>query len=98
MKTVLSAASSIAYTQGPPLGWTAQAPLRLHRPPYPSEDLMRASLLFRKMNLQEKSVQELGSAAPEAARHAQNGLMRQPVEALAQGFDIMDLDLNPDLI
>lgn len=39
----------IAITSGPPKGWTPESPLLCSRPPYPTEDLMRRTLLFRDM-------------------------------------------------
>lgn len=39
----------IAITSGPPKGWTPEDPLFCNRPPYPTEDLMRRTLLFRDM-------------------------------------------------
>lgn len=96
----MKSASMLAHTLGPPLGWTPGGSLRMNRPPYPTEDLMRSSLLFRKMNLNESTMltdgtQKLDSNAQQAAlgHHRRNSVhdTHQP------SFDIMDLDLNPDL-
>jgi hypothetical protein len=99
--SVMRVASRLARTMGPPLNWTAGAPLRGHHPPYPTEDLMRASLLFQKMNLAHKAeamdishTQQI-SANPAIPITNQRRSSGGP-DTL--NFDILDLDLNPDLL
>lgn len=99
-ENVLKSASMLAHTMGPPLGWTAGASLRMNRPPYPTEDLMRSSFLFRKMNLNESAMVIDGTQKPESdGQQAISGHPRRSSihESHQLSFDIMDLDLNPDL-
>lgn len=94
---LIALATRLALTTAPPDGsdWNAEMGLRMHRPPYPTEDLMRASLLFKRMNIKmqadiqvapeldvQTEVQELPKIASTASRLS---------------TAILDLDLNPDL-
>lgn len=97
---LLAFAQQLALTSGPPVGWTPDQPLGLHRPPYPTEDLMRASRLFQCQNIAPATST---NASPDPHREVEEKL----VHRLAMEEDskhlhdhnemILDLDLNPDL-
>lgn len=98
---VMASAQRLSLTEAPPSGWKPEHPLILHRPPYPTEDLMRASLLFRIMNVGEK--EERGTPAQQYALPSEGQAASSPqAKPLPQGSDdqsmLLDLDLNPDLI
>lgn len=91
-------AERLSLTCGPPDDWRPDLPLVLHKPPYPTEDLMRGSLLFQTMNVQpahprgEVISADVTDKGEKTARknivnqdHAENGML-------------LDLDLNPDLL
>ena len=56
IEMLLALGSRVALSAGPPLGWNANSPLYAHRPPFPTEDLMRCSTLFRVMNTLDHKV------------------------------------------
>lgn len=100
MDSLLALSERIAVTSCPPVGWTPDQPLRLHRPPYPTEDLMRASKLFAIMNAQQspepQARQEAAGTAHGHARSSAAGPLHQDVPDGQPAF--LDLDLNPDLL
>lgn len=90
----------LSHTLGPPLGWTPGASLRMSRPPYPTEDLMRSSLLFRKMNLKESTMLVDGTDVLNSDVQQVTSASRRRSsihDSTLTSFNIMDLDLNPDL-
>lgn len=95
---VLNTAQTLAFTAGPPSNWGPGNSLKLHRPPYPTEDLMRASTLFRKMNLKQSTdepsqMQDISNGATTGRR-----LSRGMDDSEPAGFDLLDLDLNPEYL
>lgn len=91
---VLRVGNALALTKGPPLNWVQGAPLAQHRPPYPTEDLMRSSLLFQTTNLAKPS-----QAPDEPKEHVEQHVRHHTHQAIEQepSFDLLNLDLNPDL-
>lgn len=97
----MASAQRLSLTEAPPSGWKPEHPLILHRPPYPTEDLMRASLLFRIMNVGEREVQ--GTPARQFVSPSEGEVDPSPqTRSHPQASDdqnmLLDLDLNPDLI
>jgi hypothetical protein len=103
-QTVLRVAKQLSYTKGPSSIWSPGQPLGNHRPPYPTEDLMRCSLLFQRMNLGKGHDAEKPSAdaSQKPTQHTGNGpsiSSQQQMMSMAENdFDLLGLDLNPDLI
>ena len=108
-QSLLSLASRLALTHAPPSGpdWTPEQPLRLHRPPYPTEDLLRASLLFQRMNIQVRNGPET-QAARKVHVHQETPVgqgetpvgerrLQSTTSRLSTALLDLDLDLNPDL-
>ena len=91
---VLRVGNALALTKGPPLNWVQGAPLAQHRPPYPTEDLMRSSLLFQTTNLAKS-----GQTSDESEEHVEQHIRHHAYQAIEHepSFDILNLDLNPDL-
>jgi hypothetical protein len=92
--TIMALAERVSLTVGPPEGWQQDQPLVLHRPPYPTEDLMRSSRLFQVMNV--GVVEDVSHDTPIT----KNGGRRQSRVAQDHDMDLslLDLDLNPDLL
>lgn len=86
-------------TSAPPSGWDHNMPLLSHRPPYPTEDLLRSGTLFEIMNVRRnnrlmnqmdtKNITQIGDKSLSFDDKKIND------ESNATSFD---LDLNPDLI
>lgn len=89
----------ISLSTGPPDGWTPGEPLYLHRPPYPTEDLLRASLLFQVMN-DRASVNAIAVDASMHPEHksALEATLDETVGSHEPSLLDLDLDLNPDLL
>ena len=104
----LALGSRIALSAGPPLGWTPDQPLYAHRPPFPTEDLMRCSTLFRLMNtatgLASTQVDDPGVVRlKEVSTLNENPMMARENNAHRKSNDeseneMLILDLNPDLV
>ncbi|PJF18078.1 hypothetical protein PSACC_02102 [Paramicrosporidium saccamoebae] len=94
MPTILALAERVSLTVGPPEGWQQDQPLVLHRPPYPTEDLMRSSRLFQVINV--GVVEDVSRDAPTT----KDGARRQSRVAQDHDMDLslLELDLNPDLL
>ncbi len=101
---VLSA-SRLALTCSAPVDWKPGTPLLPHRPPYPTEDLIRQSGLFALMtakskNEADKPTEESNTepipttATPSATTTAAASRRRK---AGGDKAKLLDLDLNPDL-
>lgn len=87
-------AERISLITGPPDGWQPDHPLILHRPPYPTEDLMRSSRLFQIMNAGVTT--ESNMDAPEMRERARKmSITRDDHDTEVA---MLDLDLNPDLL
>jgi hypothetical protein len=104
---VILAAQNLALTTTAPSGWQPPQPLQTHRPPYPTEDLIRRSALYALMltqpHLEERvpSTQPGGeSPSPSSQAAPPNRSLRASSRNRAPKEDkakLLDLDLNPDL-
>lgn len=100
-EALLAQAQRLSLTTGPPNGWKQDQPLVLHRPPYPTEDLMRQSRLFQVMNVNGSAADTVGDTelkfenanVSSIIDRAHHGASHQEQEA-----SFFDLDLNPDLL
>ncbi len=99
LEAVAALSEWLALTGGPPPRWKVGDALHLHRPPYPTEDLMRASLLFQVMNA---GVAPPAASPPmddaTAARHSPPPQQGAPERRTRKPAQMLDLDLNPDLV
>ena len=93
----------MALTCSAPRGWKPGAPLLPHRPPYPTEDLIRQSALFSLMTAKAKAKD---AEAKGVEAQAEEVKIEQKTTAIAgrrgrkAGGDkakLLDLDLNPDM-
>ena len=103
-ESALIASMNLAITTGAPVGWTPDQPLITHKPPYPTEDLIRRSALYRMMTQpvatqsQDQSIKssenpsEKTQSKPSAA--STRGRRRGAAEDKSK---LLDLDLNPDM-
>ncbi len=92
----------LAQTGGPPRDWQPGSPLRAHRPPCPTEDMMRCGALFRHTNLGERHAEASAAPAPAGVPpvHPDGVRLRRQsadLDALPEAAMFLDLDLNPHL-
>ena len=96
----LALSQRLSLASAPPDDWRPEQPLILHRPPYPTEDLMRCSRLFQLMNV--GIIDGHLSIPAEAERSTKDTTMRSipsiNKDQPAQELLLLDLDLNPDLL
>lgn len=89
--SLVDSAKRVALTCHAPSGWDQSSPLWPYRPPYPTEDLIRASLLFSKM-----------SGASEAGLKEENAIAQNIKElgsqSVDQPFDHLIEDADADLL
>ena len=80
--------------------WRPEQPLGNHRPPYPTEDLMRCSLIFQRMNLGKGHEAEKPTEETTMQKDISRGKGPTMDTPMMQDndFDLLGLDLNPDLI
>lgn len=107
VEMLLALGSRVALSAGPPSGWTEKSPLYAHRPPFPTEDIMRCSSLFRFMNTpnQEAPLQHtievnemqtsvgLGKSSPQKRTEK-----KKTKDSEESDNEMLMLDLNPDMI
>jgi hypothetical protein len=106
-------ACRLSLTCSAPRGWKPGAPLLPHRPPYPTEDLIRQSGLFAlmasktttKINTKtgaetETETQEMTEKEFESSKQQSQLKQQVPSKRRKTGADkakLLDLDLNPDM-
>lgn len=95
-------AFNLAITTGAPFGWNPSVPLLNNRPPYPTEDLIRRSLLYQMMTQSvSEDVEKL--PASEETVEFETAVPSAPVRTRRKGAvngdksKLLDLDLNPDI-
>lgn len=95
----LALGERIANVECPPKFWQADQPLVSHRPPYPTEDLLRSSLQFQIMNI------GIAVSSPAVEENVSNLALRERRLSFGgngadeeQNPSFLDLDLNPDLL
>lgn len=104
------ASTNFAFTASAPTGWNPSMPLHSHRPPYPTEDLIRRSALYQLM---VSSVMESKGQEPCYKESTSSSIMEVdsrdiPVfpsssirgrrkTTTADKSKLLDFDLNPDL-
>lgn len=104
INSLIESAASLALTTHAPPGWDQKSPIWPYRPPYPTEDLIRSSLLFSSMT---KVKQDTVDGANEAstsvsAEHSDQHISTtgkfeihaeedEDQEALLRGLDIASL-------
>ena len=84
----------ISTTSSPPLDWKLGEPLGSCKPPYPTEDMLRACLLFSSAHAPSDIIEPSGkSSNPDYHQ-------KQPTSRTArvESEDLLDLDLNPELM
>ena len=98
-ESAILASMNLALTTGAPSGWN---PLINHKPPYPTEDLIRRSALYQMMTqsvpaeVAKESVEvKSENAAPYSA--AAPVRSRRRGAANVDKSKLLDLDLNPDM-
>lgn len=105
-ESALIASMNLAVTTGAPAGWTPDQPLITNKPPYPTEDLIRRSVLYQMMTQptanqsQEqptKSSEEEVSIPTESKPVAAPTRGRRRGAAAADKSKLLDLDLNPEM-
>jgi hypothetical protein len=76
-----------------PMGWKPGEPMGASKPPYPTEEMMRASGLF------QRSIKKQHLAKPDLSENAlsfaKTNLPQGPEDPTEE---LIDLDLNPDLL
>jgi hypothetical protein len=100
-QVLLSAAQRISVSRTPYPSWSLEKPLYLHKPPYPTEDLMRCSELFKKQACKSKpkDLSIIVNNSNEAQINPSVDSLRKSFRHHeADGNEILDLDLNPDLL
>ena len=76
-----------------PVGWKPGESMGASKPPYPTEEMMRASRLFQR-GLKKKP--QIGVERSEAAVPSDKRDLSRRMEEI--GSELIDLDLNPDLL
>lgn len=101
-ESTILASMNLALTTGAPKGWTPSQNLMTHKPPYPTEDLIRRSTLYQMMTqsttvssvvLQESTK----DAAPTEVKPAAAPVRSRRRGAATDKSKLLDLDLNPDM-
>lgn len=98
--TLLKVGKKLTLTKGPHPNWKPGTSFGHHKPPYPTEDLMRMGILFQRMNLKAGQTPSKG-LLPENDIDLTQSLLKsqEPLkESNAFDFDLLGLDLNPDLL
>ena len=103
-ESALLASINLAVTTGAPKGWNPSQPLIIHKPPYPTEDLIRRSALYQLMT-QSKSVQIQESFVKKTTEEETSNAEIQPAAPMrsrrkgvaGDKSKLLDLDLNPDM-
>lgn len=102
-EAALLSAQRLASTCAAPAGWEPGAPLQSHRPPYPTEDLIRQSGLFALMTQQRAEKRGEPVAAAEDTTQAMTNTTTTSTVAASRRrkaqdkSKLLDLDLNPDM-
>lgn len=86
----------IAVTSAPPVNWKIGEPLGACKPPYPTEDMLRASLLFSSASQAATShpTQEVQSRTDHKTEFSEH----KKASKISDSEYLLDLDLNPDLL
>lgn len=95
---------NLAITTGAPKGWTPAQPLLIHKPPYPTEDLIRRSALYQLMTQSKpKPVEEsINPIIEDTVNKIPEMKTSAPIRTRRKGqvgdqSKLLDLDLNPDM-
>ena len=93
---------NLSVTTGAPRGWTPSQPLITHKPPYPTEDLIRRSALYQLMTMTQSSILAVNSQAPIESLSETKNTAAPIIRSRRRGpaadkSKSLDLDLNPDI-
>lgn len=92
---------NLSITTGAPKAWTPAQPLLIHKPPYPTEDLIRRSALYQLMTQSKpKPEEEYINPIIEATVNTIPEMKPSiPIRTRRKGDQskLLDLDLNPDM-
>ena len=101
-ESAILASMNLALTTGAPSGWNPSQPLINHKPPYPTEDLIRRSALYQMMTQSvpaEVAKDSVGVKSENAAPYSAAAPVRSRRRGAANvdKSKLLDLDLNPDM-